>query len=249
MYEVTMKISSTITVSSSDCTEKCTVKGDKRGSRFDMILDDAAHAMEKDGNGGRSDTIRILREIIERQLYRHCVRSMARDTDGWDRSLVLAGGLRCLSVLSMTEDEDGAKGKEGNVVPTDMTNRIIEDSSRKHGVDATLIRAVIKTESNFNSAATSAKGAMGLMQIMPETARELGVRNPYDPVENIMEGTRYLKMLLDRYDGDRNIALAAYNWGMGNVERHPHRLPEETKKYIVSVNRYIDEARERLPSV
>jgi len=90
---------------------------------------------------------------------------------------------------------------------------------------------------------TSSKGAMGLMQLMPETANELGVKNSYNPFENIMAGTRYLKSLLHRYDGNIPLALAAYNWGMGNVERNPGRLPSETRTYIARVNKYYREVK------
>jgi soluble lytic murein transglycosylase-like protein len=119
-----------------------------------------------------------------------------------------------------------------------ILNQIINQAAQKYDVDADLIRSVIKVESNFNASATSLRGAMGLMQLMPETARELGVKNAYDARDNVMGGTRYLKMLLERYDGHVDLALAAYNWGMGNVEKHPDRLPTETIGYIAKVNSY-----------
>lgn len=119
--------------------------------------------------------------------------------------------------------------------------QIIRDAAKTYGVDEGLIRAVIRAESNFRNESTSPKGAMGLMQLMPKTAKELGVRDAYDPRENIMGGTRYLRSLLDRYKGDVPTALAAYNWGMGNVERSPEKLPRETRVYIDRVQRFMDE--------
>ncbi len=112
---------------------------------------------------------------------------------------------------------------------------IIRQASETYGVDQDLIRAVIKAESNFQALSTSPKGARGLMQLMPETAREMGVTDSYNPVENIMGGTRYLKGLLNRYQGNVPRALAAYNWGPGNVEKYPDRLPRETREYITRV--------------
>ena len=112
---------------------------------------------------------------------------------------------------------------------------IISRASRKYGVDAGLIRAVIKAESGFNPNAVSHAGARGLMQLMPATARSLGVTDSFDPEQNVMGGTRFLKDMLERYDGNVDSALAAYNWGPGNVDRRPDHLPRETREYLVRV--------------
>jgi len=111
---------------------------------------------------------------------------------------------------------------------------IIQKVAKEQGVDAALVRAVIQVESSYEPRARSSKGAMGLMQVMPETARQFGVRNLYDPTANIEAGSKYLKSLLDRLP--LNLALAAYNAGEAAVERFRGVPPyPETEKYVSTI--------------
>lgn len=111
----------------------------------------------------------------------------------------------------------------------------INEAAERYNIPAAFIRAVIKIESNFNPAAVSSAGAMGLMQLMPATAEHMKVSDPFDPRQNILGGTRYLRRLSDRYDGDINLVLSGYHAGPGNVERAGGIPFQKTQQYVKNV--------------
>ncbi|HKM66307.1 MAG TPA: lytic transglycosylase domain-containing protein [Candidatus Acidoferrum sp.] len=118
----------------------------------------------------------------------------------------------------------------------DGAEKLVREAAERHNVDPALVRAVIETESNWNPAAKSRKGAVGLMQLIPTTAQRFGVNDAYNPGQNVDAGVRYLKVLLERYRGNLDLALAAYNAGEGAVDR-AHGVPayRETRNYVQRV--------------
>jgi hypothetical protein len=121
-------------------------------------------------------------------------------------------------------------------IDRDGSEKLVKEAAERHRVDPALIRAVIATESNWNSGAVSRKGAVGLMQLIPTTAARYGVNDLYSPQQNVDAGVRYLKKLLERYNGNLDLALAAYNAGEGAVDR-AHGVPafRETRHYVQKV--------------
>jgi soluble lytic murein transglycosylase-like protein len=125
---------------------------------------------------------------------------------------------------------------------TSAYDRIIKDASELYGIKPSLIKAVIKTESNFNPNAVSKKGACGLMQLIPSTAERFGVGDIFDPRSNIYGGTKYLNYLMDFFKGDLSLVLAAYNAGENAVVKYNNKIPpyKETKNYVKKVLKFLD---------
>jgi hypothetical protein len=152
---------------------------------------------------------------------------------------------RSASILGMTakpsiylppETSFTGKNRPGLNLDRDGAEKLVREAAERHRIDPALVRAVIETESNWNPSAISRKGAVGLMQLIPTTAQRFGVNDMYSPQQNVDAGVRYLKTLLERYNGNLDLALAAYNAGEGAVDR-AHGIPSfrETRNYVQRV--------------
>lgn len=131
---------------------------------------------------------------------------------------------------------DGEVYNSGNLECSDELNEYFKEAAETYNIDVKLLKSVAYAESNFNPDCTSSAGAMGIMQLMPKTAKGMGVEDAYDAEQNIMGGARYLSIQLERFDGDISLALAAYNAGPGNVQKYGGIPPfEETQNYVEKV--------------
>jgi soluble lytic murein transglycosylase-like protein len=125
------------------------------------------------------------------------------------------------------------------IPPERAYEHLVQEAARTYNLDAALIRAVMEVESSFNPLVVSPSGASGLMQLMPSVSKQMGVRDPFDPRENIMAGARYLRELLDRHEGSIELTLASYNAGPATVARYQNKIPpfKETRRYVTKITR------------
>ena len=177
---------------------------------------------------GDSDSFQLIMESL----------SKAMDVDSTMLNMQDIGNF---AVEAKVVEHVNSEVSSGNI----SIDEAIERASKKYNIDKDFIRAVIKQESSFNPKSTSHAGAMGLMQLMPGTANELGVTNPYDIGQNVDGGTKYLKNLLNMYGNSKEMALSAYNAGMGTLKNRGvkgkediNKLPFETRDYVQKVMKY-----------
>ncbi len=149
------------------------------------------------------------------------------------------GSFAAMLQAQMSSQEGAPQGADSNapaMVPPAQIDALVNDNAQSQDVDPALIKAIIANESGFNAHATSNVGAQGLMQLMPGTAAGLGVTDAYDPAQNVAGGTKYIKGLLERFNGNVRLAVAAYNAGPGAVEKYDGVPPyAETQNYVQNV--------------
>jgi len=184
--------------------------------------------------------IKTIQLQMNRQLFNIVINNQSQESN-LPISKIISDYTAAKNIAATDTSINRQTSPKNNVSRADINlEKIIEKAARIYDVDADLIRSVIKAESNFDPQATSAKGAMGLMQLMPATASALQVEDAFHPENNIEGGVRYLRYLLNTYRGNLTLTLAAYNAGEGNIAKYNNNVPpfRETRNYIKRVLSY-----------
>lgn len=227
------------------------------GADFDQVLDDAkmaeaAVAIDRliaQSNGGSVDISLVQRFFDQNGINIELCSSTAPQSAAVNNTVAYSGSPAGISSDTNTYNAaaSGASGISSSSVKLEASglscsadlDAIFNEAASKYGVDAKFLKAIAKCESDFSTECTSRSGAMGIMQLMPQTAASLGVTNAYDPYQNIMGGARYISEKLTQYNGDKSLALAAYNAGSGNVAKYGGIPPfKETQSYVAKVMAY-----------
>lgn len=189
-------------------------------------------------NLGKSDFAQLLQEVMQNEaVTSNSPATMQQNMLGSINQLVTSPSYADTKLTALNAYLPTVPTNETEKMNTsEQFDTIINEAAKKYNLPVKLIKSIIKHESNFNPSAVSHAGASGLMQLMPATARGLGVTNILDPLQNIMGGSKYLRNMLDKYDGNLKLAIAAYNAGPGNVDKYGGIPPfKETQNYVTKV--------------
>lgn len=220
-------------------TGQVNAPGDSTGADFGLVLDDAkkaeaAVAIDKlisQSNGGSVDMSLVQRFFDQNGINIELCSNTAQQPAAINNTAAYS--------VSPAINSGSVKLEASGLSCSADLDAIFNEAASKYGVDAKFLKAIAKCESDFSTECTSRSGAMGIMQLMPQTAASLGVTNAYDPYQNIMGGARYTSEKLTQYNGDKSLALAAYNAGSGNVAKYGGIPPfKETQNYVAKVMAY-----------
>ena len=209
---------------------------------FGQVLDnvkkaEAAVAIDRlitQNNGGSVDMSLVQRFFEQNGINIELCSSTAPQSAAVNNTVAYSG-----SSAGISSDTNTYNAAASGLSCSAQLDTIFNEAASKYGVDAKFLKAIAKCESDFSTECTSHSGAMGIMQLMPQTAASLGVTNAYDPYQNIMGGARYISEKLTQYNGDKSLALAAYNAGSGNVAKYGGIPPfKETQNYVAKVMAY-----------
>lgn len=234
-----------VTVSGDNSSSSNSSTVNSTGADFGQVLDDAKKAeaavaidrLISQSNGGSVDLSLVQRFFDQNGInIELCSNTAVNNTATYSGS---SAGVSSDTNTYNTAASASVKLEASGLSCSAQLDAIFDEASSKYGVDAKFLKAIAKCESDFSTECTSRSGAMGIMQLMPQTAASLGVTNAYDPYQNIMGGARYISEKLAQYNGDKSLALAAYNAGSGNVAKYGGIPPfKETQNYVAKVMAY-----------